>query len=188
MMRLHLAYAALALGVVSVAGCDRFPFHPHDGMVTLPIRGSWVGSESPPAATPPAGCLIHIETAQEGDATVLGPFTGTGETCVVDAQPSPDAPIWDHEPAPPYLVAKFDSRMTWVTAGGDELYVTASRADFIQSQANGATTVRGILAIEGGTGRFEGASGEMSVSGGRGPGEPGAVLAFEGDITLQRGR
>ena len=186
-MRLQVTYAAIALSLVPLAGCDRFPFGLRDGMVTLPIHGSWVSSESPPSATPPAGCILHIQTAQDGRATVLGPFTGTGETCVTDAHPSMDAPdIWHQAPAPPYLVAKFDSRMTWVTKSGDELHVAASGADFIQSQSNGATTVRGVLTIEGGTGRFEDASGELSVSGGRGPGDPGDEISFEGDITLPR--
>ncbi|MGD8873485.1 MAG: hypothetical protein PVJ80_18065 [Gemmatimonadota bacterium] len=189
MMRAPVTCTAIALGLVTLAGCDRFPFHPRDGMVTLPTRGSWVSSESPPSAPPPAGCVLHIETAQDGEATVLGPFTGTGETCVTDAQPSMDTPdIWDQAPAPPYLVAKFDSHMTWVTASGDELHVAASGADFVQSQANGATAVSGVLSIEGGTGRFEGASGELSVSGGRGPGEPGDEISFEGDVTVERGR
>lgn len=187
-MTLRSRLLVLVLALLSAQGCDQFPFSPRDGTLTLPMSGSWESSESPPSATPPAGCLLHVETTQSGGASVIGDFTGTGETCVTAAQPSDTPPLWDHAPAPPYLVAKFDSRMTWVTNTGDEVWVTATAADFVQSQANGATTVSGVLTIGGGTGRYEGASGEMAVSGGRDPGEPGDVLSFDGEIRLLIGR
>ena len=187
-MTSRFRFLLFVLALTSAQGCDRFPLGPRNGAITLPLSGSWESSESPPSATPPAGCLLYIETAQSGNASVIGDFAGTGATCVTAAQPSDTPPLWDHAPAPPYLVAKFDSQMTWVTDAGDELWVTASSADFVQSQANGATTVSGVLTIGGGTGRYEGASGEMAVSGGRGPGEPGDVLSFDGEIRLLIGK
>ena len=92
-------------------------------MVTLPMRGTWDNSESPPVANPPAGCLVKIETAQTGTATHLGHFTGEGSTCVTTQTPSESPPFWDHDPAPPYGVMDFENEMKWTAANGDELWL-----------------------------------------------------------------
>lgn len=157
-------------------------------MVTVPIHGTWDNAESPPAAEPPEGCLAYIATSQVGQAAHIGSFQGTGATCVTRVHPEGEpAPFWDHDPAPPYMIADFTNQMTWVAADGDELWLRPNGGVFVQSLSNGATAVRGRLTIAGGTGRFAGASGWMDVTGGRGPGEPGDHLEYRGAITMGTG-
>lgn len=156
-------------------------------MVTVPIRGVWDNTESAPSANPPAGCLVHIETTQTGHASHVGRFTGTGETCVTSQTPTDSPPFWDHEPAPPYGVMDFTNAMVWRAADGDELWLRPNGGVFVLSLATGAASVRGQLTIAGGTGRFEGATGRMDVTGGREAGEPGDHLEYEGEITMRPG-
>lgn len=156
-------------------------------MVTVPIRGVWANTESPPSANPPAGCLIHIETRQTGHATHLGRFDGVGRTCVTSQVQADSPPFWDHDPAPPYGVMDFANEMVWTAANGDELWLRPNGGVFVLSFANGAASVRGHLTIAGGTGRFEGATGRLEVTGGREAGEPGDRLEYEGDITMRPG-
>lgn len=184
--------------LVLLAGCDgEAPTGPvHDTvittgamspMVTKPIKGTWDNTESPPTADPPDGCIVHIETSQAGNATHLGRFEGTGATCATSAEVTESPPFWDHKPAPPYFVADFTNEMVWVAANGDELWLRPNGGVFVQSLANGAASVRAQITIAGGTGRFVDASGWMSVTGGREPGEPGDHLLYEGEITLKSG-
>ncbi|MGE0554625.1 MAG: hypothetical protein AB7R55_14450 [Gemmatimonadales bacterium] len=192
------------LGALVLLGCASIPAEPTDPrstdltldahrrrisrMVTVPIRGSWDNTESPPVAEPPAGCTVYFETSQVGRATQLGEFTGTGHTCAnLAGPPVPEPPFWDHDPAPPYLVMTFTNEMVWVAANGDELWLRPNGGDFVMSGSNGAASIRASLTVAGGTGRFEGATGSMTVRGGRGPGAPGDRLQFEGSITLKRG-
>lgn len=156
--------------------------------VTKPMKGEWANTESPPSGEVPDGCVGFIETTQEGRGTHIGRFTGTGSTCVRQADQRDDPPIWDHEPAPPYLVAvDFVAENVWVASNGDELWVRSGASLFVQSLKTGAATVRADLEILGGTGRFAGASGVLVVTGGREAGEPGDHLRFDGEITLQAG-
>lgn len=157
-------------------------------MVTVPIHGTWDNTESPPAAEPPEGCLVYVATSQVGQAAHMGSFQGTGGTCVTRVHPEGEpVPFWDHDPAPPYMIADFTNQMTWVAADGDELWLRPNTGLFVQSLSNGAAAVRGRLTIAGGTGRFAEASGWMDVTGGRGPGEPGDHLEYEGEITMRAG-
>ena len=156
-------------------------------MVTLPMRGTWDNSESPPVANPPAGCLVKIETAQTGNATHLGRFTGEGSTCVTTQTPSESPPFWDHDPAPPYGVMDFENEMKWTAANGDELWLKPNSGVFVLSMASGAASVRGWLTIAGGTGRFTGATGRLEVTGGRSAGEPADHLEYDGEITMRPG-
>jgi len=156
-------------------------------MVTVPIRGIWDNTESPPAANPPAGCLIHIETSQTGHASHVGRFSGTGATCVTSQTQTDGPPFWDRDPAPPYAVMEFTNEMVWTAANGDELWLRPNGGLFVFSLSNGAASVRGRLTVAGGMGRFEGASGWMDVRGGRSPGEPADHLEYEGEITLKAG-
>lgn len=167
----------------------RMTIHQQEGvMVTVPIRGTWDNTESPPATAPPEGCLLYITTSQTGEATHIGTFHGNGATCATNVHPEDEpAPFWDHDPAPPYLIADFTNEMTWVAANGDELWLRPNGGVFVQSLSNGAASLRGHLNIAGGTGRFAGASGSLSVTGGREPGEPGDHLEYEGEITMNAG-
>lgn len=169
---------------------QRMTAHQQGGttMVTVPFRGIWDNTESPPAAEPPQGCLAYITTSQTGHATHIGTFHGNGATCVTNVHSEDEpAPFWDHDPAPPYFIADFSNEMTWVAANGDELWLRPNGGLFVQSLSNGAASVRGHLNIAGGTGRFVGASGQLVVTGGRGPGEPGDHLEYQGEITMSAG-
>lgn len=156
-------------------------------LVTIPIRGTWSNTESPPSVDPPPGCLVHIHTTQTGNATHLGRFTGNGETCVTSQTPSEDPPFWNHDPAPPYGIMEFENEMVWTAADGDELWLRPNGGVFVMSLSNGAASVEGWLTVAGGNGRFEGATGRLEVTGGRGAGEPGDRLSYEGEITVRRG-
>jgi hypothetical protein len=156
-------------------------------VVTVPIRGSWENTESPPSASPPAGCQVHIETTQVGQATHLGRFTGRGQTCVTSQVLSDDPPFWTHDPAPPYGVMGFENEMVWMAANGDELWLRPNGGVFVLSMSTFAASVEGWLTVAGGTGRFEGATGRLEVRGGREAGEDGDRLSYEGEITLRRG-
>jgi len=178
--------AAGVTGPVAHVAGPASSVHGEGAMVTVPIKGTWDNAESPPVANPPAGCLLAIETTQTGNATHLGQFTGAGGTCVTGQDgPLQTPPFWDHAAAPPYLVMDFTNEMVWTAANGDQLWLRPNGGVFVMSGSNGATSVRGHLTIAGGTGRFEGASGEMSVTGGREAGEPGDHLEYEGEITLR---
>jgi hypothetical protein len=155
-------------------------------MVTVPIRGTWDNTESAPSATPPEGCVVYIETSQTGNATHMGRFTGRGATCAKPrGEPVETPPFWEGEPAPPYVVMDFTNEMVWTAANGDELWLRPNGGVFVMSGSNGAASVQARITIAGGTGRFEGATGTMIVSGGRGPGEPGDHLEYEGEIAMR---
>ncbi len=192
---------ALLLGTLPLAAChdlgtealmnrdsldgtpDRVP-----GYVVKKIKGTWDNTESPPSPSPPAGCAVHITTSQVGRATQIGPFTGTGSTCGNPLGPPTDSPpFWTHDPAPPYFVADFTNQMVWTAANGDELWLRPNHGVFVQSLSNGAVSVQGRLTIAGGTGRFEGGTGWMDVTGGRASGEPGDHLQYEGELQLPTG-
>jgi hypothetical protein len=197
-------YLSRLLGILVVAGCGASADGPvlgpelgDDGaaaarrggksMVTVPIRGTWDNEELGLSATPPAGCMVFLETAQTGNASHLGRFSGRGGTCVTTQQQTDSPPFWDHEPAPPYALMDFTNEMAWTAANGDELWLRPNGGVFVMSLANGAASVRGQLTIAGGTGRFEGATGTLAVSGGRQAGEPGDHLSYEGEISLRPG-
>lgn len=153
--------------------------------VTKPWKGRFGGTESPPSSPTPAGCLRYFDTTQNGTASHLGAFHGTGSTCATAANAPVDTPpFWDHEPAPPYFVAEFTADNVWTGADASQLWIHAIDGVFVQSQTTGATSVRGTLTIVGGTGRFEGASGSAAAAGGRNPGEAGDQVEFDGHITV----
>ena len=150
---------------------------------TVPLRGWWSNTESPPVAT--ADCVVRITTQQAGRATHLGRFTGEGATCANPTGEVEEPPFWDHDPAPPYVIMDFTNEMTWRAANGDRLHLSPNSGVFVMSLTNGAASVRGSLTVSGGTGRFAGARGTVEVTGGREPGAPGDKLQFDGEITLE---
>lgn len=166
-----------------ISGFDHFGARGIHQMVTL--KGSWDNTELPAVGEPPAGCTFFFPTSQVGRATHLGNFRGTGATCGnPQGPPTETPPFWDHEPAPPYLVADFTNEMVWTAANGDELWLRPNEGVFVQSVVTMEATVRGTLRIAGGTGRFQGASGTLAVTGGRESGETGDHLEFSGPIDL----
>lgn len=197
-------FDTLLFAIIAAAGCGSPATGPFDGadrahagpaaalqgatpMVTLPIRGTWDNEELGLSSSPPAGCVLFLETAQTGQASHIGRFSGRGGTCVTTQQQTDSPPFWDHDPAPPYALMDFTNEMVWTAANGNELWLRPNGGVFVMSLANGAASVRGHLAIAGGTGRFEGATGRLVATGGRGPGEPGDHLTYDGEISLRPG-
>ncbi len=179
--------ARLAKGLAStfvlatLLGCPGGPFGP---TLRLHLTGHWINAEDPP--TPLDGCVLHFTTSQTGESTHLGAFTGTGATCIpAPPQQLDDPPHFFYDPAPPYFVAAFENEMVWTVASGDELWLSPNAGVFVQSLATGQVSVLGTLQVSGGTGRFDGASGELDV---RSASEDGLRLDFDGVVRLERRR
>lgn len=133
----------------------------------VPFRGMWVNMSSapvPPEATP-EGCAAYFTTAQTGRAAHMGHITGTGATCASNIRFLETPPFNDTGGGPPYFVADFSNEMTWTAPNGDQLYLRPNGGTFVQSMADMSSSIRGSLTIDGGTGRFAGASGHADVIG-----------------------
>lgn len=115
-------------------------------------------------AEPPAGCAAYLTSVIEGTATYAGRFSGTGSTCILgQTAPDPDPPFLPAGP-PPYLTAQFTNpSWTLTTASGDEIWLESVDAVAVISLTDGSLAARGTQRIVGGTGRFEGATGEAQV-------------------------
>lgn len=164
--------------VATVTGCWWGPVGP---VLELRVIGEWTNVEHPP--TPHAGCAVHFATSQTGQVRGLGVFSGTGATCLpAPPQQTQDPPHFFYDPAPPYFVAAFENEMVWTFAAGD-LHLSPNEGVFVRSAATGQASVLGVLRVNGGTGKFEGASGELEV---RSASEDGLELDFEGTIRFQR--
>lgn len=110
----------------------------------------------------PAPCLQLFNSAINGTTTHLGRFEGVGSTCILDVTaPDPDPPFLAPGP-PPYATATFANPL-WVltAANGDELWLEAPDAVAVISLVDNSLRAEGIHTIIGGTGRFEGATGEL---------------------------
>jgi hypothetical protein len=123
-------------------------------------RVSFIGEIVPPDAP----CLQQLSSAILGNATHLGRFEGVGSTCILDVvAPDPDPPF-AAPGAPPYATAAFSNPL-WVltAANGDELWLRTVEATAVCRLENfSQCRVSGTHVIIGGTGRFAGATGELS--------------------------
>jgi hypothetical protein len=111
---------------------------------------------------PPEPCLQLFNSVIKGTATHLGRFEGVGSTCILDViAPDPDPPFLAPGP-PPYLTAAFSNPL-WVltAANGDELWLEATDAVAVISLVDNSLRAMGTHRILGGTGRFDGATGEL---------------------------
>ena len=144
---------------------------------SLPFKGSFSFNVPPVELDPTEECLIHHQSFPNGTATHLGAFTGSGTTCGFNPRVVVDPPF-DPGGNPPYLVANFVREdEVWTAANGDQLYMNQSGV-LVMSLADGTSGARGSITISGGTGRFEGATGELSA---RRDGNEQPV-SFEGSI------
>ena len=122
---------------------------------------SFVG-EVVPLASP---CLQELSAVWTGNATHLGRFEGEATTCILDVvAPDPDPPF-DAPGEPPYVTAAFTNPLIVLTAAnGDELWLTSGDAVAVCRLANFfQCRARGTTFVIGGTGRFEGATGELAA-------------------------
>lgn len=172
-MGLHPLSAASALLVLACAG-EPLPTDPlatapalaSASVVTVAMRisgGYLVVSETAP---PPAPCQVLLNATIEGTATLLGHFTGIGSTCVLAGWPpaADPAPPFTPPGPPPFATVLFSNpRWTLTAANGDELWLEARDAIAVFSLTDGSAQARGVHGIIGGTGRFDGATGELAT-------------------------
>jgi hypothetical protein len=143
------------------ASAKRLPWHIAATVATTPAEA-------------PEGCIAYLTSVIEGTATHAGRISGTGSTCIIDQiAPDPNPPFLPAGP-PPYVTAQFTNPLwTLTTASGDEIWTEGVDAVAVISLADGSLAARGTQRIIGGTGRFEGATGEAQVGGvnddGQGP-------------------
>lgn len=131
----------------------------------VPYRGTLTTTEQTPDPDPPEGCEVFHHTAQIGQSTQLGAYTGTGTTCSYNVRFNVlDPPINPGGGPPPYFVTDFTVRQVHTGANGDQLHVSGVGV-FVQSMTSGAAGFVGDGAIEGGTGRFDGATGTFTIRG-----------------------
>lgn len=107
---------------------------------------------------PTADCPIFLQSDQSGVATHVGEWSGTGTTCGFNLRIVDDPPF-DPGGGPPYFVADFINDVTWTAPNGDQLFVVTNGVR-VESIPDGASGNRGTTTINGGTGRFLGATGE----------------------------
>lgn len=117
-------------------------------------------------APPPAGCLAYLTSVIEGTATYLGRFSGTGSTCIT-SQVAPDSnPPFTPKGPGPYATAEFTNPLwTLTAANGDELRLEGYDSVAVISLTDNSLKGAGRMRVVGGTGRFEGATGDAAVSG-----------------------
>jgi len=128
----------------------------------VPFHVRLTVTPDPPMPPFPAGCELFFTTSVAGNATHLGRITGTGATCAFNSRVVGDPPFIPDGSAPPFFVAEFTNEMAWTAANGDVLHFTAT-ATFVQSLTDGTDRAEGVGELTGGTGRFQGATGELQA-------------------------
>ncbi|MDX1395704.1 MAG: hypothetical protein R3195_15080 [Gemmatimonadota bacterium] len=174
--KLRLRTGAMVAPILALAACDGDPLAPasaDDDVAalrgpaahTVPIRLEGTVLLVGPVAAPDPGCLLHAASVIEGRGTMIGPFAGTGETCILSQTvPDPSPPFTAPGP-PPYGTAEFTNpRWTLTARSGDELWLAADEATAVLSAVDNTLRARGTHRIVGGTGRFDGAVGVLSTS------------------------
>jgi hypothetical protein len=121
-----------------------------------PFKATIDAVTTPLAPTP--DCPIFLQSDQSGEATHLGRYVGTGTTCGFNFRVVEEPPF-NPGGEPPYFVADFINEETLTAANGDQLFVT-SHGVRVESLPDGTSGNRGEATIHGGTGRFEGATGQ----------------------------
>jgi hypothetical protein len=113
-----------------------------------PMRGHFTGSAIP--TDPRCGTDVTIGFAVSGNATHLGRLTGIGSNCTEPTFVFEAVDIWDGI----IVLAAADGSTLTFTSSGTQTAPAAGVASFLQE-----------LEVIDGTGRFDGASGEMTISG-----------------------
>lgn len=109
----------------------------------------------------PAPCLLLFNQVIRGNATHLGRFEGVGSACILDVViPDPVRRSWPRGRR--HRTATFSNPL-WVltAANGDELWLEGADGVAVVSLVDNSLRAEGIQTIIGGTGRFEGAIGEL---------------------------
>ncbi len=135
---------------------------------TRPMKMHLAVELGDPVQTPLPECLVaHVSSVITGHATHLGEVRGVGSTCIQTLQPDANPPFLPPG-QPPYATAQF-TNPSWVltAANGDELWLEATGIAVLGvNPADGSfasLAARGTHRITGGTGRFEGATGELET-------------------------
>jgi hypothetical protein len=134
---LALALALVATLTVTVAASDR-----------RPVRGQFTGSVADVDQRCPGALTIGFEL--DGVLSHLGRITGTGSNCTTFTLGSEAVPIWD-------------GIAVLTAADGSTLTVAYDGSQGVPT--NGVATFSHADTVIGGTGRFDGATGEFAVSG-----------------------
>lgn len=197
-LRNTLPSVVIGLALLLAAGChDTDPLEPDvpispldteaNGWVTanhastlVPYHGRILTTQQTPEPSPPPGCQLFLHTTGEGEATHLGHFTSTGTTCGFNGQsPVLEPPINPGGGPPPFFVSEFAVEQTHTAANGDQLHI-AGTGLLVQSLVDGSGGFAGSGTIEGGTGRFAGATGSFTVRGVSGePARSDGWIAFD---------
>lgn len=142
---------------------------PSDADPTEPIEMDFTVLFTGPVEEPLPACEGgHASTVLEGTATHLGPFSGTGSTCILSVTPDSDPPCVPAAAAP-WAAAPFTNpRWVLVAEDGDELWMASDDAVAVLA-VNPDGTYRALCAqgttrIVGGTGRFADATGELETT------------------------
>lgn len=112
---------------------------------------------------PPPGCVLSFITKIRLRVTHMGRVDGDGQTCVLSLTPDPDPSMLPPGP-PPYATAPFTASWVLVAANGDQLRLEGFDSEAVLGLETGSLRARGKFRIVGGTGRFEGATGEVNAS------------------------
>jgi len=170
------------LALLAASGCqDDGALGPHSTSSVLPagsarvvaaglemrlaFKGRVMSTQLSTDPNPPPGCQLFQHTILEGELTHLGRFSGTGTVCAFNVRAGViDPPINPAGGPPPYLVADFVVDHTYTSASGEALHITGTGVR-VQSLSDGSSGLMGVGTVAGGTGRFEGASGEFDVLG-----------------------
>lgn len=141
-----------------------------------PFKGSFTENLTP--LPPTAECpVLFTDESDDGESTHLGRFTRTGTTCLFNLRVVEDPPF-NPGGAPPYLVADFTFDETETAANGDLMFISGVGV-YVQSSLDPAMFgTQSTGTVDGGTGRFAGASGEF-----QGTGDAANVLRFSGWIS-----
>jgi hypothetical protein len=145
----RIARVVLALGAIALVErailAASIPAHAAAAQQkTFPVRGE---AENTVTDLKPTGDFtLHLEAAQVGHLTRFGHFTGQ---FAYDAELFAEAIV-------------LHGTATLTNEQGEQLFVTA---DILETGTVEPLDVTGTLTITGGTGRFDGASGSLAVSG-----------------------
>lgn len=135
------------------------------GALPVPFEGRLAATERVFVNPPPAGCQLYVQEADAGELAPLGRSTGTLTLCAFNGQFGVTEPPFNPGGGPPpYFVTDYTVQGMYTAANGDLLNVSGTGV-LVQSLADGTSGLVGAGVVEGGTGRFAGASGEFDVLG-----------------------
>lgn len=146
---------------------------------TKPFKGAFEATTTPIDTQP--GCELSWISVQHGEATHLGRFSGEAIGCGFNGIVALEAPPLPVDGAPPYFVSEYVLEGSWTAANGDNIYYTVEGL-FVQSLENGASTTAVTENLVGGSGRFEGATGQVAADN-----IDKSQIEFDGWITYDAG-